>query len=158
MTDNGITTAENFLSLTPHLHEGLTACFCTPMCLLTSQRKSTQASMLECGRQKKINHPMYSPDLTLVTIFLQIFEEAFAWSRFKWHIQVDVLSWLEEQDPNIYVAWISSQSTTWHKRNLYNKNVSMSKKVKFSYTRYRPLGPELIPVYRQSDLKPSTRQ
>jgi len=29
-------------------------------------------------------------------------------------------------------------------------NTEAVKKVKFSYTRYRALGPELIPVYRQS--------
>ena len=28
--------------------------------------------------------------------------------------------------------------------------VQLCKKVKFSHTRYRALGPELIPVYRQS--------
>jgi len=28
--------------------------------------------------------------------------------------------------------------------------MTYSKKVKFSHTRYRALGPELIPVYRQS--------
>jgi len=31
------------------------------------------------------------------------------------------------------------------------------KKVKFSHTRYRPLGPELIPVYRQSCHRPGSR-
>ena len=31
-----------------------------------------------------------------------------------------------------------------------NKLITAAKKVKFSYTRYRSLGPELIPVYRQS--------
>jgi len=29
-------------------------------------------------------------------------------------------------------------------------NFSLRKKVKFSHTRYRALGPELIPVYKQS--------
>jgi len=32
----------------------------------------------------------------------------------------------------------------------YQYTVDTTKKVKFSHTRYRALGPELIPVYRQS--------
>jgi len=31
----------------------------------------------------------------------------------------------------------------------------LEKKVKFSHTRYRALGPELIPVYRQSARRPA---
>jgi len=49
----------------------------------------------------------------------------------------------------------TSGSTRWPKKTsrtyrmaLYNR--VKVKKVKFSHTRYRVLGPELIPVYRQS--------
>jgi len=44
----------------------------------------------------------------------------------------------------------SLQQTTIIATSELTGNDSKGKKVKFSHTRYRALGPELIPVYRQS--------
>jgi len=52
---------------------------------------------------------------------------------------------LKMQDKQKYVKEILSPHFNW-----VVTLTGKAKKVKFSHTRYRALGPELIPVYRQS--------
>ena len=48
----------------------------------------------------------------------------------------------------LVVAAVASIKTVYNSQAVQSSQCS--KKVKFSHTRYRALGPELIPVYRQS--------
>jgi len=54
--------------------------------------------------------------------------------------------YLRDDLPWVVINW------WWFGGLVYKKEMDLkeNKKVKFSHTRYRALGPELIPVYRQS--------
>ena len=64
-------------------------------------------------------------------------------------IQIKLIKWFTN---TMYVRIITNLLTERYRVTVANisRSSTHTKKVKFSHTRHRALGPELIPVYRQS--------